>query len=472
MRYGVRDQRRPLVFPRGFLWGAGTSSYQVEGGVTEGGRGPSIWDVFTGRPGTAHHGDTGKVACDQFHRYPEDVATMAKIGLPVYRFSVSWARVMPDGKHVSQAGLDYYRRLIDELRTKGIEPMVTLYHWDLPQALEDEGGWRSRALVRCFAAYAKIVHAALGDRVRYWITIDKPFCGAFLAYGSGLHAPGHGDPSAALLAAHHQMLAHGTAVAELRASAPPEHKFSLALSFSPALPENHEPENIDATRRFDGLRNRFFLDPLLGKGYPTDVLADAAQVADLGAAVKDGDLAKIAEPIDWLGVNYYAPTRIKRLADTNAPRECALPGFGGMSVAPPHGRLTAFGWEQHPDSLSDLLRWLNWETGGLPLVIVENGAAFDDTVAADGRVHDIERINYLREHLRAVHSAIERGVDVRGYIVWSFLDHFDWVAGYSKRFGIVHVDFATQRRTLKDSAYFYRDVIVGNAVPAIGASSG
>ncbi|MFE0026367.1 GH1 family beta-glucosidase [Amycolatopsis sp. NPDC059021] len=455
-----------LNFPQRFLWGASTASYQVEGGVTEGGRGPSIWDVFTGLPGKIQDGATGEVACDHFHRYPEDVTIMADLGLPAYRFSVSWSRVMPDGKTVSQQGLDHYRRLVDELRGRDIEPVLTLYHWDLPQALEDEGGWRSRETADHFAAYAATVHQALGDRVNQWTTINEPFCAAFLGYGSGIHAPGHTDPAAALTAAHHLLLAHGKAMRELRAQSAPGQEFSLALNFSPALADGHGPEHAEAARKFDGIHNRFFLDPVLGKGYPDDVLADVAHVGGLESAIQDGDLATISAPIDWLGVNYYAPTRVAPLDDPHAPSNCPLPGLRGMDVLPPRGRLTAFGWEQTPGSLTELLRWLNWHTGGLPLIVAENGAAFEDSVDPDDRIHDPDRVTYLAEHLRAVHAAIDGGADVRGYLVWSLLDNFEWSMGYSKRFGIVHVDFETQRRRLKDSALFYRDVIARNAVPA------
>ncbi|MTD55841.1 GH1 family beta-glucosidase [Amycolatopsis pithecellobii] len=457
-----------MRFPPGFLWGAATASYQIEGGAKDGGRGPSIWDTFCAEPGKIHGGANGDVACDHFNRYPEDVALMADLGLPAYRFSVSWSRVMPDGKRVSQEGLDFYRRLVDELTAKGVEPVVTLYHWDLPQALEDEGGWRNRELAGHFAEYAQTVHSALGDRVRQWTTINEPFCSAFLGYFAGIHAPGDTDPAAALVAAHHLLLAHGTALQALRAQARPEHSFSVALNFSPALAEGYGPEHVDAARKFDGMHNRFFLDPLLGKGYPEDVLADLAHVGGLADAIKDGDLETIAGPIDWLGVNYYAPTRVKPLEDPYQQSNCPLPGLRGVDVVAPRPPLTGFGWEQTPSSLTELLRWLNWHTGGLPLVIAENGAAFEDVIGEDGRIRDTARTNYIADHLRAVHAAIEGGADVRGYLLWALLDNFEWSMGYSQRFGIVHVDFETQRRTVKDSARFYQNVITHNALSAAG----
>jgi beta-glucosidase len=420
-----------LGFPRGFRWGAATASHWIEGGA----------------------------------RYPEDVAIMAELGLPAYRFSVSWSRVMPDGKAVSQQGLDYYRRLVDELRGREIEPMLALCHWDLPRALAAEGGWRSRKLVEYFADYATAVHAALGDRVRQWTTINEPCCSAFLGYGAGSHAPGHVDPAVALVAAHHQLLAHGTALAALRAVARGGQEFSSALNLSPVLADGYGPEHVEAARKFDGLHNRFFLDPLVGKGYPADVLEDIAHVGGLEPAVKNGDLETIAGPLDWLGVNYHAPTRVRPLADPHAPSNFPLPGLRGMDVIQRDPR-AALGSEQSSGSLTDLLRWLNWHTGGLPLIVAENSGAFVDTVDAGGRIRDTGRINYLAEQLRAVHAAIEAGADVRGYLLWSLLDDFEWTPAYSQRFGIVHVDFETQQGTLKDSALFYRDVIALNAVPA------
>jgi beta-glucosidase len=455
-----------LGFPTSFLWGAGSASYQVEGATTEDGRGPSIWDTFAAAGGKVLGGATGEVACDHFHRYTEDVALMAELGLPVYRFSVSWARVLPDGRRRQPAGLAFYDRLVDALLDRGITPMLTLYHWDLPQALEDEGGWLNRDTADRFAEYATVVHAVLGDRVDYWTTLNEPMCSAFLGYGSGVHAPGVSDPAAALVAAHHLLLAHGLGMGVLRAAARPGQSFSLVLNLSPALPDQDDEEHHEAARKFNGLHNRFFLDPVLRRGYPADVLADVAHLGALEPAIHDGDLDMIATPLDWLGVNYYAPTRVAPLADLSMPTSSGMPGLRGVRCLPPRGPLTAFGWEQSPDSLTDLLLWLHDHCAGLPLMVTENGASFTDAVDEDGQVRDEERVRYFAGHVRAVHAAIQRGVEVRGYLAWSLLDNFEWALGYSQRFGLVHVDFDTQRRTIKDSARFFAEIAANNAVPA------
>jgi beta-glucosidase len=452
-----------LEFPPGFLWGAATASYQIEGGVAEGGRGPSIWDTFAAVPGRVLDGATGEVACDHYHRYPGDIGLLADLGLGAYRFSVAWPRVMPDGRTKSAAGLGFYDRLVDELLRRDVVPVLTLYHWDLPQALEDAGGWPSRDTAFRFAEYAAVVHEALGDRVHQWTTINEPFCSAFLGYGSGVHAPGGQDYDTALVAAHHLLLGHGLAVRALAGQA--RHEFSLALNFAPAIPDGSSPAHLEAARKFDGIHNRFFLDPVLGKGYPADVMADVAHHGGrFAASVRDGDTDVIAAPIDWLGVNYYAPARVTPLADPLAPGNCPLPGLRGLDVLPAPGPLTAFGWEQAPGELTSLLSWISARSGGLPLVVAENGASFVDEVV-DGRVFDAARVNYFLEHLHAVHDAIRAGADVRGYFAWSLLDNFEWAMGYSQRFGLIHVDFETQARTVKDSGRFLGRVAKANALP-------
>ncbi|WP_410641409.1 GH1 family beta-glucosidase [Amycolatopsis sp. lyj-346] len=449
-----------MTFPTGFLWGAATASYQVEGGVTEGGRGPSVWDTFAATDGKVLGGATGAVACDHYHRYPEDIGLLAGLGLNAYRFSVAWPRVMPDGRTTSAAGLAFYDRLVDELLSRAVVPVLTLYHWDLPQALEDAGGWPERDTASRFADYAAVVHAALGDRVRQWTTVNEPFCAAFLGYGSGVHAPGVQDHDTALVAAHHLLLAHGLATRALTAQARPGHEFSLALNFAPAIPDGSSPAHAEAARKFDGIHNRFFLDPVLGRGYPADVVAAAGRFVE---CVRDGDTDVIAAPIDWLGVNYYAPARVTPLEDPQAPSNCPLPTLRGMDVLPARPPLTAFGWEQSPSTLTSLLEWVSARSGGLPLVVAENGASFVDTVV-DGRVYDAARVNYFMEHLRAVHDALRLGVDVRGYFAWSLLDNFEWAMGYTQRFGLIHVDFETQRRTVKDSGRFLGRVAKANAL--------
>ncbi|TDD36273.1 GH1 family beta-glucosidase [Saccharopolyspora elongata] len=457
--------KKALGFPSDFVWGTATASYQIEGGAKEDGRGPSIWDTFTATEGKVLGGDTGEVACDHFHRYPEDVALMAELGLPTYRFSVSWSRVMPDGRTVNPQGMAFYDRLVDELLDHGITPMITLFHWDLPQALEDEGGWRVRDTAARFADYAAAVHGALGDRVPDWTTLNEPYCSAFLGYGTGVHAPGVAEPGTALVAAHHHLLAHGLGMRALRAAARPGQRFSLVLNFAPALTDGDDEAHREAARKFDGMQNRIFLDPVLGRGYPEDVLADVAHLGALEPAIRDGDLETITTPLDWLGVNYYAPVRVAPLADLEAPSNSGLPGLRGFDVLPPRGPLTSFGWEQTPSSLTDLLLWLRRHCPGLPLMVAENGAAFADTIDSDGRIRDRDRVRYFADHLRAVHAAIEQGADVRGYLAWSLLDNFEWALGYSQRFGLIHVDFDTLQRTVKDSARFFSGVAASNAVP-------
>ncbi|MFB9909018.1 GH1 family beta-glucosidase [Allokutzneria oryzae] len=456
------DERR---FPEGFLWGAATAAYQIEGATTADGRGASIWDTFCAEPGKVHERHNGDPACDHYSRYEQDVELIGRLGLPVYRFSTAWPRVMPDGRTVERRGLDFYDRLVDTLLGRGIDPMVTLYHWDLPQALEDEGGWLERDIAARFADYASAVHEALGDRVDHWTTLNEPFCSAFLGYGNGVHAPGISDHRLALVAAHHHLLAHGTAMRALRERSRPGQQLSIVLNFSPALADVDDAAHRDAARRFDAVHNRFFLDPVLGRGYPADLLADVAHLDALEPAVRAGDLETIAQPVDWIGVNYYAPTRTTPLDDPTAASNCPLPGLRGMDVLPPRAPLTSIGWEQHPPSFTDLLVWLGEHCGGVPLIVAENGAAFEDTVDPDGAVRDADRVRYFAEHLGAVHEAIRRGVDVRGYLAWSLLDNFEWSFGYTQRFGIVHVDFATQRRTVKDSGHFFADVVARNALP-------
>ncbi|WP_121391153.1 GH1 family beta-glucosidase [Actinokineospora cianjurensis] len=454
-----------MAFPSGFLWGAATAAYQIEGATAEGGRGPSIWDVFAAVPGAVEGGASGATACEHYRRYREDVDILSTLGMPTYRFSTAWPRIMPDGRTPNPAGLAFYDRLVDALLDRDITPVLTLYHWDLPQALQERGGWVERDIASWFAEYASTVHTRLSDRVTHWTTLNEPFCSAFLGYGNGVHAPGVKDPQTALRAAHHHLLAHGQAARALRAGGATS--LSIALNFSPALADG--PADHDAVRRFDAVHNRFFLDPVLGRGYPADLRADLAHLDGLEPAIRDGDLDVIAEPLDWIGVNYYAPTRVVSLADPTEPSNCPLPGLRGMSVLPPRAPLTVTGWEQHPASLTDLLVHLS-EYARTPLVVAENGAAFPDVVDEDGRVRDDDRVRYFAEHLRAVHAAIEAGADVRGYLAWSLLDNFEWAWGYGPRFGLVHVDFTSQRRIVKDSGRFLAEVATRNAVPAGGHS--
>ncbi|HMQ35309.1 MAG TPA: GH1 family beta-glucosidase [Chloroflexaceae bacterium] len=443
-------------FPDGFVWGAATAAYQIEGAVDEGGRGPSIWDTFSHTPGAVHGGDTGDVACDHYHRWPEDLQLMRELGLHAYRFSVAWPRVLPRGAgQVNQAGLDFYDRLVDALLEAGITPFVTLYHWDLPQALQDQGGWASRDTAHAFAAYAEAVVRRLGDRVRHWITHNEPWVVAFPGHYEGRHAPGVRDLRTALAVAHNLLLSHGLAVPALRAGSPGA-EVGITLNFSPARPASASPEDAEAARRFDDALNHWFLDPVYGRGYPAEL---ARRYGELMPAIAPGDMETIAAPIDFLGVNYYFPAIVRAVPASVEPI--------GATELTPHElvaaghTLTAMGWPVVPDALRALLGHLNSRCAPGRIYITENGAAFPDE-AVDGTVDDPRRVAYLREHLAAARRAIAEGVPLRGYFVWSLLDNFEWAHGYSKRFGIVYVDYTTLRRIPKASAGWYRRAVAAN----------
>jgi len=464
----VEVGREVLTFPPDFLWGAATAAFQIEGATTADGRGASIWDTFAATPGKVLAGDTGDPACDHYHRYQSDVDLMESLGLASYRFSVAWPRIQPSGSgQVEERGLAFYDRLVDSLLEKNIQPLATLYHWDLPQVLEDFGGWRNRDTAYRFAEYAAIVHERLGDRVQAWTTLNEPWVSAFLGYGNGIHAPGITDATASLEAAHHLLLAHGLATQALRAQAPDSHRLSIVLNFSTIWGEDDSEASREAVRKVDGLQNRILLDPVLGRGYPLDVLQDTSWLGDWTNVVRDGDMETIATPIDWIGVNYYNPTRVAP-ADPDFVPAGPHAGLRGVALQPPQGELTGFGWEQNADAFTELLVRLSRDAGGVPLVVTENGSAFPDVVDPAGRVHDVQRTKYLVDHVRAVHRAISEGADIRGYLAWSLLDNFEWAAGYSQRFGIVHVDFETQQRTVKESAAALSRIIGQNGLPAHG----
>jgi beta-glucosidase len=451
----------PVAFPEGFLWGAATSAYQIEGAVREDGRAPSIWDALCRVPGAIRDGDTGDVADDHYRRSREDVALMASLGLTAYRFSVAWPRVLPAGRGtVNEAGLDFYRRLVDELLAAGIEPHLTLYHWDLPQVLQDAGGWPSRDSARWFADYAAVVFDALHDRVRFWTTLNEPWCSALLGYADGIHAPAVRDPRQATRAIHHLLLGHGLALQALRAI-DPSRALGIVLNLQPIRVGQPVPGStlLDAVRRVDGLRNRVWLGPLLEGGYPADVAADLEALG--GLPVHDGDLVHIGQPLDFLGINYYADDFLVAAPGATIPHS---PGVQDATGRDPGPDATDMGWPVTPDGLRDLLVTLAARYPALPPVhITENGVAYDDPLV-DGAIHDARRIAYLDGHLRAVHAAIAAGVDVRAYFEWSLLDNFEWSHGYGMRFGLVHVDYATQVRTPRDSAHWYRDVIARNGL--------
>jgi beta-glucosidase len=449
----------PPTFPAGFLWGAATSAYQIEGATRADGRGESIWDTFCRQPGRVHAGDTGDVAADHYHRWREDVALMADLGLGAYRFSVAWPRIQPDGTGpADRRGLGFYERLVDHLLERGIEPWVTLYHWDLPQALEDAGGWPGRDVAGRFSDYAELVYGALHDRVRWWTTLNEPWCSAFVGYAEGRHAPGRTEPAAALRAAHHLLLAHGQAVQAMRAISPAS-DFGITLNLAAVTPASASAEDAAAARLIDGLANRVFLDPLLRAAYPGDVLGHVERVAGLDH-VRAGDLDVIAQPLELLGVNYYFPTRVA--AGQAPPGPSPWAGVEGVELVPAGLPRTAIGWEVDPGGLEAVLVRLHADYPPVALYVTENGAVFDDRVDAAGRVRDPERVRYLDEHLRAAGRALRQGVDLRGYFVWSLLDNFEWARGYAPRFGIVYVDYPTQRRIPKDSARWLRHTIAAS----------
>jgi beta-glucosidase len=441
-------------FPPGFGFGVASSAYQIEGATTEGGRGESIWDRYCRTPGNVANGDTGEVACDHYHRYAEDLDLMAELGIRLYRFSIAWPRLHPSGKGApNRAGIDFYRRLAEGLRERGITPMATLYHWDLPQAIQDEGGWTNRDTAHRFAEYAATAYDAFGDLVHRWVTQNEPWVTAFEGYGYGSKAPGEQDWSKALAVAHHVLLSHGLAVQAFRGRQQ-RGEIGIALNLTPIYPLTDSAEDRAAARLADGFHNRWFLDPVLRGGYPVDMVAELSRRFGPLEAIRPGDLATIAAPIDFLGVNYYSSARV--FADPGEP-------LLGVSSAPASGYTTAMGWEVTPDALDELLRRIKREYGDIPLVITENGAAFDDRPPSNGFVDDPQRLEYLRSHLEALRRAMDDGVDVRGYCAWSLLDNFEWQHGYSKRFGIVYVDYETLRRVPKASALWYRDLIAASA---------
>ncbi|MEV5497059.1 GH1 family beta-glucosidase [Nonomuraea fuscirosea] len=445
-------------FPEDFVWGVSTSAFQIEGATSADGRTPSIWDTFTA--------DRAE-ACDHYHRYPEDVRLMKELGMAAYRFSVSWTRVFPDdsGK-VNQAGLDFYDRLVDELTGAGITPYATLYHWDLPQWAEDAGGWPARDTACRFADYAAAVHERLGDRVGTWFTLNEPWVAAFLGYGSGVHAPGRASAPDAFRAAHHMLLAHGLGVRALRDAGAAE--VGAVLNISPVMTPAQvsdfgrtlSEEDAEAVARIDALVNRQFLEPMLRGAYPDELLEIAERHGGLGH-VRDGDLDVIAQPLDLLGVNYYTPLVVQ--AQPSEPAGAAFPGSEGILFCTIPTAVTAMGWPIVPNCLALLLDRLSGEYPDLDLMITENGADFVDVVTGDG-IHDVDRISFVEEHLRALRGAVEKGAKVRGYLVWTLLDNLEWADGYQRKFGLVHVDFATQKRRLKDSALWYRDVISRNGL--------
>ncbi|MET7315349.1 GH1 family beta-glucosidase [Streptomyces thermoviolaceus] len=435
------------AFPHDFLWGTATSAYQIEGAVAEDGRSPSIWDTFSHTPGKTDNGDTGDVACDHYHRWREDVDLMRRLGTNAYRLSVAWPRVLPDGDgQVNAKGLDFYDRLIDALLDAGITPFVTLYHWDLPQVLQDRGGWPERATAEAFAHYASVVAERLGDRVTHWATLNEPLCSAWIGHLEGKMAPGLTDLTAAVRASYHLLLGHGLGVQAIRAAVP-DAEVGLVVNLSPVRPATDRPEDVAAARRQDGHVNRWWLDPVHGRGFP----ADMREVYGVDLPERPGDLDTIAAPLDWLGLNYYFPACIADDPDGPAPRARAVRREGMPR--------TAMDWEIDATGIETLLLRLAREYGARKLYVTENGSAFTDTVRPDGTIDDPERRHYLEQHVAACASAVRQGAPLAGYFAWSLLDNFEWAYGYDKRFGLVHVDYATQTRTVKGSGHRYAEIV-------------
>ena len=441
------------AFPQNFTWGAATAAYQIEGAWNADGKGESIWDRFSHTPGTIQTGETGDVACDHYHRWQEDVTLMKAMGLKAYRFSIAWSRILPDGRgRVNQAGLDFYSRLVDALLAADIEPFVTLYHWDLPQQLQDEGGWPSREVASAFLEYAHVVSRSLGARVQHWMTINEPHVSSLVGYLEGQHAPGHTDLHEALASAHHLLLAHGQAVSIIRSNAA-KAQVGIALDFRPQTSASPSAADRAAAWYEGGIINRWFLDPISGHGYPEDL---RRSYGDAMAFVRSGDLDQMAAPLDFLGLNYYFRNiaRSGLVAESdNMPRTVF-----------PNPESTEMGWEVYPEGMYEMLGQVHFAYSFPALYITENGAAFQDSAGPDGSIEDPARISYFKRHLKKVHEAISIGIPVRGYFAWSLLDNFEWAYGTSKRFGLVQVDFRSQRRTRKASANWYQGVIAANAI--------
>jgi beta-glucosidase len=449
-----------VTFPKGFIWGASTAAYQIEGATTEDGRGPSIWDTFVRVPGAVFHGDTGDIACDHYHRLECDLDLMARLGLKAYRFSIAWPRVQPDGRNVNPIGLDFYDRLVDGLLARGIAPMATLYHWDLPQALQDVGGWTNRATADRFADYASVVVRRLGDRVGRWITLNEPWVSAFVGHLEGRHAPGIRDEAAALAAAHHLLLAHARGMDRIRDAAP-NAKAGITLNLSHILAATQTDADIAAAARVDLFENRIFLSSLFRGRYPEDAHEFWSEVTDF-AFIRDGDLAAISQPMDFLGVNFYEQHRVVADPDHVRGPSNIVRGARKLPTTPPitEGKVAI-----RPDALYSVLTRVTREWTKIPLWITENGIALHDYVGPDGRCHDPERIDYFAAHFRAAARAIDEGVPLEAYIVWSLMDNFEWADGYRLRFGLIHVDYATQARMFKSSAHWFAKVIAANAIP-------
>lgn len=448
------------TFPENFLWGAATSAYQIEGAFDEDGRGESIWDVFSHTPGIVYNNQTGDVACDHYHQFEKDIQMMKSMGLNSYRFSISWPRIFPQGRGaLNHRGLDFYKRLVDSLLENNLTPNVTLYHWDLPSAL---GGWELRSTALAFAEYTDVVTHALGDRVKTWATLNEPWCTSLLSYQLGIHAPGIQNPYLGLKTAHHQLLAHGLAVPVIRANVR-RAEVGIVLNQEPVHPQSNSPADLAASWHYDGYFNRWFLDPLFRAEYPADMISDYLEMGWLPSStpayLHPNDLATIAAPLDFLGINYYKRSVV---AATQAEND----GPGSLNIwQPPAEKCTEIGWENYPEGIYETLMRIHNEYKPAKIYICENGAVYPDTPGPDGQIHDSQRIEFLSGHIEQMHRAIQKGVPVHGYYAWSLMDNFEWTRGYAARFGLVYVDFVTQQRTLKDSAHWYSQLAQHNRLP-------
>ena len=438
-------------FPEKFMWGSATASYQIEGAWNEDGKGESIWDTFCRIPGKIKDNSSGEVADDHYHRFSDDIDIMKSIGLQVYRFSFSWPRILPAGTGtVNKKGLDFYDKLIDKLLGKGITPYPTLYHWDLPQVLEDKGGWANRDMAYYFADYAKILADKFGDRVKNWITHNEPFVVAIAGYFMGEHAPGKQDPVAAMNAAYNLILSHGLGLESMRSALPKDSEVGIVLSLSPVQPATDSPEDAKAARNMDGILNRMFLDPVLKGSYPEDMLSI---FGSFFPEIKSEDLKIMSAPIDFLGINYYSRSVFRH--DPDFP-------FVEATQVQPEGNEYSMMWEIYPEGFHEIIKRVWEDYKPAKIIITENGIPVPDGVDLDGRVRDERRIRYVRDHLKQVHRAISEGIPVKGYFHWSLMDNFEWALGYTMRFGLVYVDYATQQRIIKDSGRWFSQVIKDN----------
>jgi len=450
-------------FPKGFIWGAATSSYQIEGACNADGKGKSIWDIFSHVPGNVENGGTGDIACDHYNLWPKDVALMKEIGLKAYRFSISWPRILPDGYgKVNKKGIDFYNRLVDGLLEAGIIPFATLYHWDLPVRLEEKGGWTSRSTAEAFSEYAETISRYLGDRVKYWITHNEPSVTAYLGYQTGEHAPGKKDFASALRVAHHLLLSHGLSIPVLRRNAK-NAEIGMTLCLIPSTPASSRSDDIKAATSFDGYMNRWFLDPLYGRQYPADKIEEYKEDGyfpeEKDSFIKPGDFDVISCPTDFLGVNYYL-RGVMRAWRIQGKKESSISFY----YREPEYETTNMGWEIYPEGLYDLLNRVHADYKPKKIIITENGASYNTGPNASGQVPDKTRINFLQNHFIAAHKAIQNNIPLAGYFVWSLMDNFEWAKGYKQRFGLIWIDYETKKRILKDSALWYKEVIAKNTL--------